>query len=81
MDFGLSEEQRSIQEAVAKICARFGDDYWLARDSDGKFPEEFVRAITEGGWLGIAMPEAYGGAGLGISEAVVLAHCPLGGRN
>lgn len=74
MDFGLSEEQRSIQEAVAKICARFGDDYWLARDSDGKFPEEFVRAITEGGWLGIAMPEAYGGAGLGISEAVVLAH-------
>tara|TARA_R110002072_G_scaffold7773_7_gene41609 strand:- start:18969 stop:20135 length:1167 start_codon:yes stop_codon:yes gene_type:complete len=74
MDFGLSEEQCSIQEAVAKICARFGDDYWLARDSDGKFPEEFVRAITEGGWLGIAMPEAYGGAGLGISEAVVLAH-------
>lgn len=74
MDFSLSEEQRAIQEAVGKVCAQFGDDYWLARDSDGQFPEAFVKAITEGGWLGIAMPEAYGGAGLGISEAVVLAH-------
>jgi acyl-CoA dehydrogenase len=74
MDFSLSEEQLAIQEAVEKVCSRFGDDYWLARDTDGQFPEEFVKAITEGGWLGIAMPEAYGGAGLGVSEAVVLAH-------
>jgi len=74
MNFELSEAQISIRNAIEKICARFGDDYWLARDSDGQFPEEFVRAITEGGWLGIAMPEKYGGAGLGISEAVVLAH-------
>lgn len=74
MDFSLSEEQLAIQEAVEKVCSRFGDNYWLARDTDGQFPEEFVKAITEGGWLGIAMPEAYGGAGLGVSEAVVLAH-------
>ncbi|MFT7246807.1 MAG: acyl-CoA dehydrogenase [Candidatus Azotimanducaceae bacterium] len=74
MDFELSDAQISIRDAIEKICSRFGDDYWLARDSDGLFPEEFVRAITEGGWLGIAMPEAYGGAGLGISEAIVLAH-------
>ncbi|MFT4797935.1 MAG: acyl-CoA dehydrogenase [Candidatus Azotimanducaceae bacterium] len=74
MNFELSEAQISIRNAIEKVCSRFGDDYWLARDSDGQFPEEFVRAITEGGWLGIAMPEAYGGAGLGISEVVVLAH-------
>jgi acyl-CoA dehydrogenase len=53
---------------------RFGDDYWLARDTDAQFPEEFTRAMAEGGWLGIAMPERYGGAGLGISDAAVLMH-------
>lgn len=74
MNFQLSEEQQAIQTAVQQICAQFDDSYWLERDKDGEFPEAFVRAITDGGWLGIAMPEAYGGAGLGISEAVVLAH-------
>ena len=74
MNFELSEQQQAVQDAIARICRDFGEDYWLARDTDGAFPEAFVRAITEGGWLGIAMPEAYGGAGLGISEAAVLAH-------
>lgn len=74
MNFDLSEQQLSIQDAVSRICLNFGEDYWLARDTDGDFPEEFVQAITEGGWLGIAMPEAFGGAGLGVSEALVLAH-------
>ena len=74
MDFEFSEQQLSIQEAVSRICRNFGDDYWLARDTDGEFPEEFVRAITEGGWLGIAMPEEFGGSGLGVSEALILAH-------
>jgi len=74
MNFELSDEQISIREAIARICENFGDDYWLARDADGNFPEEFVKAITDGGWLGIAMPEAYGGAGLGITEAAILAH-------
>jgi len=74
MEFGFSTEQLAIQEAVGKVCAEFGDDYWLSRDQDGRFPEEFVQAITEGGWLGIAMPEVYGGSGLGITEAAILAH-------
>ena len=74
MNFEFSEQQLSIQEAVARICRNFGDDYWLERDTDGDFPEEFVHAITEGGWLGIAMPEEFGGSGLGVSEALILAH-------
>ena len=74
MNFNLNENQIAIRDAVEKVCDRFGDDYWLARDTDGQFPEEFVAAITAGGWLGIAMPEEYGGAGLGILEASILAH-------
>ena len=52
--------------------ADFDDDYWLAADRDGRFPEEFYAAIAAGGWLGIAMPEAYGGAALGIAEAALM---------
>ena len=74
MDFELTEEQASIRDAIARICEDFGDDYWLECDTTGAFPEQFVRAIIEGGWLGIAMPEAYGGSGLGIAEAAILAH-------
>ncbi len=74
MQFEFSDEQLAIQEAVGRICAEFDDAYWLARDRDGDFPEEFVQAITAGGWLGIAMPEEYGGSGLGIVETAVLAH-------
>ena len=74
MNFELSDQQLAIQDAIARICHDFGEDYWRERDSDGKFPEEFVGAITEGGWLGIAMPEEYGGADLGVSEALILAH-------
>ncbi len=74
MNFEFSEQQVSIQDAIQKICREFDDDYWLQRDSDGQFPEAFVKRVTEGGWLGIAMPEEYGGAGLGITEAAILAH-------
>jgi acyl-CoA dehydrogenase len=72
MDFSFTEAQQEIREAILKICARFGDDYWLAKDRDGGFPDEFHRAIADGGWLGIAMPEAYGGSGLGITEAAIM---------
>ena len=72
MDFSLTDAQLEIREAISKICARFGDDYWLEKDRDGGFPNELHRAIAEGGWLGIAMPEAYGGSGLGITEAAVM---------
>ena len=61
-----------MREAVARVCARFDDDYWLQRDRDGEFPEEFRRAIADAGWLGICMPEAYGGSGLGITEAAIV---------
>lgn len=74
MDFNFNDQQIAIRDSVSKICADFGEDYWLQRDSDGNFPVEFVEAITAGGWLGIAMPEEYGGAGLGIFEAAILSH-------
>src|SRR6266567_2851730 len=72
MEFSLSPEQERIREAIAKLCERFGDDYWLKRDREGEFPADFHQAFARDGWLGIAMPEAYGGSGLGISEAAVM---------
>src|SRR3989449_4189818 len=72
MDFSFSAEQERIREAIAKLCTRFGDDYWLERDREGGFPADFHQALARDGWLGIAMPEAYGGAGLGIAEAAVM---------
>ncbi|MGB6503542.1 MAG: acyl-CoA dehydrogenase family protein, partial [Xanthobacteraceae bacterium] len=74
MDFASTELQQSVRAAVEKICARFDDDYWLKRDSDGEFPEEFYRAIAHGGWLGICIPQEFGGSGLGVSEAAVMMH-------
>jgi len=73
LNFEFSEDQIAIRDAIAKICAKYGDEYWLARDDDGVFPEDFVADIAGGGWLGIAMPEAYGGAGLGVTEAALIA--------
>jgi acyl-CoA dehydrogenase len=72
IDFALTDLQQSVRAAIEKICARFGDDYWLARDRDGKFPDEFYRALAGDGWLGVCIPEAYGGSGLGITEAAVM---------
>src|SRR5580700_5211137 len=72
MTFALTAEQLEIREAVVRLCQRFGDDYWLKKDTEGSFPHEFHRAMAEGGWLGVAMPEAYGGSGLGITEAAVV---------
>ncbi|TAK51936.1 MAG: acyl-CoA dehydrogenase [Betaproteobacteria bacterium] len=72
MDFAPTPEQERIREAVAKLCAQFGDDYWLKHDKDGGFPQELHLALARDGWLGVAMPEEFGGAGLGISEAAVM---------
>ena len=69
---GLSPEQQRIRDAIARLCQDFDDAYWLERDRQGGFPEDFYGAVARGGWLGIAMPEAFGGAGLGISEAAVM---------
>src|SRR5262245_46132807 len=71
MDYDLSEEQVAIVSAAEKICSRFPLDYWLERDRSGGFPEEFYQQVAKDGWLGIAMPENYGGAGLGITEAAL----------
>jgi acyl-CoA dehydrogenase len=67
--FWPTEEQEAIREAVGRICADFDDDYWRRTDETGEFPEAFAKAMAEGGWLGVAMPEEYGGAGLGLTEA------------
>jgi acyl-CoA dehydrogenase len=72
MAWTLTPEQEALRAAVLRLCARFGDNYWLAKDTEGQFPHEFHRAMAEAGWLGVAMPEAHGGSGLGIAEAAVL---------
>jgi acyl-CoA dehydrogenase len=68
----LTEDQRAIKDSIAKLCEQFDADYWLEQDRSSGMPEAFIAAVAEGGWLGIAMPEAYGGAGLGITEACVM---------
>ena len=72
MDFALSEEQESIRRAVAEVAARYGPEYWAERDERHEFPWDFYTTLADGGWLGIAVPEAYGGGGLGIQEASLL---------
>jgi acyl-CoA dehydrogenase len=72
MDFSLSAEQQQIKDSLVKLCAQFDDKYWLEKDRSGDFPHELHGALAQAGWLGIAMPEKYGGAGLGITEAVLM---------
>ena len=74
MDFSLSPDQQQIVSAVERLCAPFDADYWLKRDTEGGFPHDFHAALAQAGWLGIAMPTAYGGAGLGIFEAALMMH-------
>ncbi len=74
MDFALSPEQQQLQRAIERVCAPFDADYWLGKDRDGGFPDDFHRALADAGWLGIAMPEAYGGAGLRIADAALMMH-------
>ena len=74
MNFARTPEQEQIRDAIERVCAPFDADYWLRKDQEGGFPDDFHHALAESGWLGIAMPEAYGGAGLGISEAALMMH-------
>jgi acyl-CoA dehydrogenase len=64
----------AIRQGVGAVVTRFDDEYWLARDEDGAFPKEFHRAMADNGWLGITMPEAFGGSGLGVAEAAIMMH-------
>jgi acyl-CoA dehydrogenase len=72
MDFAFSDEQLSIKEAIEKICEPFDEHYWLKRDNEGGFPHELHQALARDGWLGICIPEAYGGSGLGMTEATIM---------
>ncbi len=72
MDFALTDDQQNIRDAVLKHCSQFPDEYWLERDRDAQFPVAFHKSMAEAGWLGIAMPESVGGAGLGITEAAIM---------
>ena len=71
MSAPLTEERRRIVEAVARVCDRFDADYWRERERAGSFPHEFHAAMAGAGWLGVAMPEDVGGAGLGVTEAAL----------
>lgn len=74
MNIELSEDQRALVQAIEAVCQQFDDEYWLARDQDGVYPHDFHQALADGGWLGIAMPEQYDGAGLGMMEAALMMH-------
>ncbi|GGL18842.1 acyl-CoA dehydrogenase [Nocardia jinanensis] len=73
MSFELTEDQRLIRDSVAELTRKFDDQYWMEKDRDHEFPTEFYRAVADGGWLGICIPEEYGGHGMGITEASILA--------
>ncbi|HJO12097.1 MAG: acyl-CoA dehydrogenase family protein [Gammaproteobacteria bacterium] len=72
MDFSENEEQRLIRESVRKLCSEFPDGYWEEHDREGKFPDSFFSKMAAAGWIGIAMPEQYGGAGKGMQEASIV---------
>jgi acyl-CoA dehydrogenase len=68
----LSPHETSISDAIMRLCAPFGDAYWFDKDSTGGFPEDFFQAFAASGWLGICIPEAYGGVQLGVTEAAIM---------
>ena len=74
MDFALTEQQEVIRKEVATLARSFSPDYWLEKDRKAEYPWEWMKAFTEGGWLGMIVPEAYGGSGLGVTEAALLLH-------
>lgn len=74
----LNDEQRAIRDGVAAVCKRFDDEYWCACEREARFPREFHQAMAADGWLGVTMPEAYGGAGLGVTEAALVMHTVAG---
>jgi len=72
VNFDLTDEQILIRDSIAKLCEAYPDEYWSQKDKDHEFPWDFYNAMAEAGWLGIAIPEAYGGSGQGITEASLL---------
>lgn len=72
MDFDFDETQVQIRDSLQRICGRYPDEYWLEKDRHGGFPDDFAKDVADAGWLGIALPEAYGGSGLGVTEAAIM---------
>jgi acyl-CoA dehydrogenase len=75
VDFGLSELQQSVRRETLALANAFGLDYWREHDRDEAYPWEFVKAFADAGWLGVVIPEVYGGSGLGVTEAGVRRPC------
>src|SRR3990172_13011488 len=82
MDFALTEQQELIRKEVAALARNFSLDYWLEKDRKHEYPDEFVKAFADNGWIGLMIPEAYGGAGLGVPEGALMLHpiCASGAR-
>ncbi|KAJ0413960.1 acyl-CoA dehydrogenase/oxidase [Aspergillus carlsbadensis] len=71
-DRDLSDSQRTVREAISKICSAYPDEYWLRLEETKTFPADFHAALADAGWLGICMPAEYGGSELGIAEAAIM---------
>ncbi|MCV9936915.1 acyl-CoA/acyl-ACP dehydrogenase [Boseaceae bacterium BT-24-1] len=74
----LNDDQRALCDGVASVCRHFDDEYWAACERDARFPREFHQAMAADGWLGVTMPEEFGGAGLGVTEAALVMHTVAG---
>ena len=72
MDYTTDPVHEDIRKAVRTLCERFPDDYWAEHDEKHEFPWDFYNAIAEGGWLGLTIPEEYGGGGQGVTEAAIV---------
>ncbi|MGH7864605.1 MAG: acyl-CoA dehydrogenase family protein, partial [Candidatus Binataceae bacterium] len=72
MDFELTTAQQEIVRQVRALCAKYPDEYWRDKDARHEFPHDFFNSVAKAGWLGVAIPEAYGGSGLGITEAALV---------
>lgn len=68
----FSSEQLMVRDAISNICSKFPEEYWADHDESGEYPHELHSALAKDGWIGIALPEELGGAGLGISEATMM---------
>lgn len=72
MEFSVSDDHEALREGIRLVCADFPDEYWAAKDEAHEFPWDFYQALAEGGWVGIAIPEEFGGGGQGITEASIM---------
>ncbi len=68
----LTDDQRLVQKSIRNLCADFDDEYWRTHASEGEYPHEFVDTLADRGWLGVLVPESYGGAGMSTTETVVM---------